>query len=220
MRARLEDEKGMAVIEATLLLPFCMIMVLALFYAAIFMCQRANLQANVQNALLYYKNVDSDNYVEAKANMQYTVNGNQINGAGSSYGTPQYKFPYRFLSMKFDRSGFASFFRSMCGQMFFDHGSNVKLEVSSKNYIIYKTISATATQTVRPAIRLSIVGGSDEMKIRASGVAVIMDGDDFIRNTDFVINIVSQTQLGKKASEMVDKGIAYYNKFKQKFGVG
>ena len=51
----IKNEKGLAVVEATLLLPFCFIMIIALYYAAIFMCQKANLQANVQNALIYYK---------------------------------------------------------------------------------------------------------------------------------------------------------------------
>ena len=219
MRAFHQKEEGLAVVEATILLPFCMIMVIALFYAAIFMCQKANLQANVQNTLLYYKNVDSDNYVEAKANMSYQSEGSVDEAVGSSYGEPAYKFPYRFLFMTFDQKGFQDFFKSMCGHMFFDTGSNVRLEVTNKNYIVYKTITATASQTVKPAVSLSMVGAPDEMEIRVSGTAVITDGDDFIRNTDFVIDVVSHTALGKKASEMVDKGIGYYNKFKEKFHV-
>lgn len=55
MRQLIKSEKGTAIVEATMLLPFCILMVLALYYASIFVCQKANLQANVENALIYYK---------------------------------------------------------------------------------------------------------------------------------------------------------------------
>ena len=51
MAGLLNGEKGLAVVEATLLLPFCFLMIFALYYAAIFLCQKANLQANLENAL-------------------------------------------------------------------------------------------------------------------------------------------------------------------------
>jgi Flp pilus assembly pilin Flp len=219
MKAFIKNENGLAIIEATFLLPFCTIMIVALFYAAIFMCQKANLQANVQNALIYYKNVDSDNYVQAKANMSYSSDNGTVGAVGSSYGTPQYKFPYRFLSMPFDSEGFKSFFKSMSKHMFFDNGSNVSIEVEKKNYVIYKTITATAHQTVSPAINIAMVGGSNSLDIYVTGSVVVTDSDDFIRNIDYVLDVVNQTSFGQKVSEFVDKGIEYYNKFKQKFNV-
>ncbi len=214
-----DSENGLAVVEATILLPFCFIMVIALYYVAIFMCQKANLQANVQNTLIYYKNVDSDTYVQASANMSYSKDGETVGAAGSSYGEPQYLFPYRFFFMKFDEGKFHSFFRSMCGYMFFDNGSNVELNVEKKNYVIYKTITATATQTVKPAISLAMVGVPDSMTISVTGQVVVTDGDDMVRNMDFVIDVVKQTSIGEKVSELVDKVGNYYNMFKEKFGV-
>ena len=50
-----KEQDGLAIVEATILLPFCFIMVIAIYYASIFMCQKANLQANLQTALIYYK---------------------------------------------------------------------------------------------------------------------------------------------------------------------
>lgn len=218
------DERGAAqVVEATILLPFCMVMVLALFYAAIFMCQKANLQANVQNALIYYKNVDSDTYVEAKENMDYGGGSGSVDAKGSSYASPTFKNPYRFFLMEFSKGKFETFFRSMCGHMFFDDetvgGSKVQLTVENQNYIIYKTVTATATQTVKPAISLKMVGVPNEMTITVTGKAVVTNGDDMVRNTDFVIDIVRQTWLGEKATELVGKVSHYYNLFKEKFGV-
>ena len=219
MEHSLKNEKGTAIVEATLLLPFCIIMVLALYYAAIFMCQKANLQANLENALIYYKNVSSDTYVEASSTMAYEEIDGTYAAVGNSYGEPQYEFPYRFLGMKFDKAGFESFFHSMCGNMFFDDGSNVTVNATAKNYIVYREIRATASQTVKPAISLSMVGVKDSLEISCTATAVVTDGDEFIRNTDFVIDIVEHTKLGEKASDLVDKAKGIYDKFKEKFKV-
>lgn len=219
MEHLIKNEKGTAIVEATLLLPFCIIMVLALYYAAIFMCQKANLQANLENALIYYKNVNSDTFVEASSEMVYEEADGNRTAVGSSYGETEYKFPYRFLGMKFNAGGFTDFFHSMCGNMFFDDGSNVVVTTSAKNYIIYKEIKATATQSVKPAISLSMVGATDSIVISCTAVAVVTDGDEFIRNTDFVIDIVEDTKIGEAASSLVDKAKGIYDKFKEKFGV-
>jgi len=219
MGRRIKEENGTVIVEATLLLPFCMIMIIALFYAAIFMCQKANLQANVQNALIYYKNVDSDTYIEAKSSISFGNSENSIEAVGSSFEEPAYRFPYRFLAMKFDSGAFESFFRSMYKYMFFDNGENIIFTARKHNYIVYKEISVEARQTVKPAINLEMVGGGNSIDIIVTGKLVVTDGDDFIRNVDFVIDIVSQTSLGKKAKELVGKAIGFYDKFKNRFHV-
>ncbi len=219
MSRLIKEENGTVIVEATLLLPFCMIMIIALFYAAIFMCQKANLQANVQNALIYYKNINTDTYIEAKSDMDFGGGTGMITAEGSRFSGPTYRFPYRFLSMKLDESPFERFFRSMYKYMFFDDGGNIKFESKKTNYIIYKEISVTATQTVTPAINLAMVGAGNEIEIIVTGRAVVSDGDDFIRNVDFAIDIFNQTSLGKKAQELVGKAKEFYDRFKQKFNI-
>lgn len=220
MRKFLKNENGEAVIvEATLVLPFCIIMVIALYYAAIFLCQKANLQANVENSLIYYKNTVTDTYVQASDNMAYASSKGTVSAVGSSMRNVTYEQPYRFLGMKFDKAKFASFFHSMAGYMFFDDGTNIEITSSVKNYVIYKEITATAKQTVQPAIKLSVVGGSDSLDIVCTSSVVISDGDEFIRNTDFAIDLVKETKVGEMAGQMVDKVAGFYNKFKEKFGI-
>ena len=217
MRKLCKEEKGLAVVEATLLLPFCMIMVLAVFYAAIFMCQKANLQANLQNTLIYYKNVDADSYVTAKSQMSYSGDSVNKNAVGSSYSADKKLFPYRFFGMSFDSAAMESFFKSMCRNMFFDTGDNVEFAASRKNYVVYKEITATATQTVKSAINLSMVGASNEVTISVTGKAIVNDTDDLIRNIDFVVDVVEDTKLGKEISKLAQKVAGSYNKFTSKF---
>lgn len=219
MRHFIKNENGNAIVEATLLLPFCIIVIIALFYTSIFMCQKANLQANLQNALIYYKSVESDTYVNLSTDMAYESADGTVSAVGSSFGETTYKFPYRFFFNHFKKEDFKSFFRSMCGYMFFDTGENVNITANETNYVIYKKITATASQTVRPAISLSMVGLPDEITITVTGSVVIADEDEFIRDTDFVIDIVEDTAIGKKASELVDKAKEFYEKFKERFHI-
>ena len=121
--------------------------------------------------------------------------------------------------MNTKRDGFTKFFRSMCGYMFFDTGENVTINVENQNFVIYKTIKATATQTVKPAVSLSLAGVGDSFTISASAEVVITDGDDFIRNTDFAIDIVSKTKVGETASDIAGKLVDTYNSIKARFGV-
>ncbi|MBQ8509980.1 MAG: hypothetical protein IJ493_08755 [Clostridia bacterium] len=215
-----KNESGLAIVEATILLPVCIIMVVAIYYASIFMCQKANLQANVQNTLIYYKNVDSDTYVTLNTNnMTYTSGSGTVDADGSSYGTPTPLFPYRFFSFNVQQSKFEQFFRSMCGYMFFDTGTNVELKVVPKNYVVYKTITATATQTVKPAVSLSLIGLSDEITIKVTGKVVVTDGDDFIRNVDLVIDLVEDTKFGEIVKSIGTKAGELYQSFKTNFNI-
>ena len=48
---------------------------------------------------------------------------------------------------------------------------------------------------------------------------MITNGDDFIRNIDFAVDIVEDTKIGQAAGQFVDKVKNFYDKFKEKFGV-
>ncbi len=213
-----KDESGLAIVEATILLPVCILMIMAVYYASIFMCQKANIQANLQNALVYYKNTGSDTFIEANANMAYVRDENRLTTAGgSAYGTPSEKFPYRLILFSIDEDNFRSFFRSMAGVMFFDSGENIEITADSTNFVIYKSIKATATQTVRPAISFAMIGLPDAITIEVTGEVVVTDGDEFIRNIDLAVDLLSDTKLGEMAKNIGSKASELYSKFKTTF---
>ncbi len=150
--------------------------------------------------------------------MEY--DGSGLEAVGSNYGTVRYLNPYRFFFMNFKESDYKSFFRSICGHMFFDSGENVAVSARRHNYIFYKTIEATATQTVKPPINLTWVGGPEEMTIEVTGEIVINDGDDFIRNVDFAIDMLADTKMGKFIQGIGGKVREIYGKFKEVLHVG
>ncbi len=215
-----KDERGMAVVEAAILLPLCMLMVFAVYYASIFMCQKANMQANLQNALVYYKNTDSDTYVTANANMAYKRESASVGASGSAYGVNQeHLSPYRFFLFSFNKEEFESFFRSMAGYMFFDTGDNIEITTDTTNIIVYKTIEAVATQTVRPAVSLAWIGFPDEIELKVTAKSVVTNGDELIRNIDLAVDLLRDTKLGEIASNIVTKVTEVYGKMKKSLGL-
>ncbi len=74
-------------------------------------------------------------------------------------------------------------------------------------------------QTVKPAISFSALGIPDEMIISVTGKAVVNDADDLVNNIDFIVDILGNTEIGKKASELADKAVKIYGKFKEKFDI-
>ena len=223
MRKFIKNEKGNSIVEATILLPFCTIMIIAMYFAAIYACQKANLQANLQNALIYYKNSYSDTFVTATDSITYTNEEQTVVASDADkYDNSKFKNPYRFFGMKEPGSGFETFFLTMAGNMFFEvpGGENITVKCTTTNFVIYQALKVDVTQTIVPAVDMSMVGIDNTFDIDVSGTVVISDGDDFIRNTDFVIDLVENTTVGQKAKELVGKAKGFYDKFKNKFGVG
>lgn len=220
----MQKEQGHTIVEATIIYPVTILVFFVLLYAALFVCQRANLQANLEDALIYYKNADSDTYVTAGRELSFSTDGNIIAAAGNTYEEPQKLDPYRsiFRSVgigSVNSGNFSSFFRSAYRHMFFDDGSNITVTIKEQNFLIYKRLTATAEQTVRPAVNIAFVGASNSLTISSTATVVVVDGDSMIRDIDFAKGLVSDTRFGKAASKAVGKAVDFYNKLKEKLGI-
>ncbi len=220
MKHFISGEDGHVIVEATIIFPIAIIMVIALFYAAIFLCQRANLQANLNNAIIYYKNIQSDTYLEQPGtDMTYMVSSDTKKGGTQYSGQTGVRIPYRkfFIDDRAeDKTEFDKFFRKMAGTMFFDTGDNVETTLDSVNYVIYQELIATVKQTVSPAISLEMVGIDNEMTITASASAVISDGDNFVNNVDFIKELIV-SRWGSQLDGFKEKISEIYGKFKRLF---
>ena len=226
-KAQRDNEAGDIIVEATMIFPIVILSVLALFFASLFMAQKANLQANLQNSLLYFKNTETDTFVSPLEHVQYRREDGIYGAVGNTYNPPGEgevdggrMFPYRFLGMRFDEAKFREYFFDSCGNMFFYDGTNVSLDVSTTNWVIYKKISATATQTMTIPIDTRIIGIDPEIEITATAEVVVMDGDNFVRSADMVVYMYQKSDLKDYIEPIISKGVEFYNKFKEIFGVG
>lgn len=225
MRHFCKNEKGNTIVEATMILPFCFVMIMLLYLVSVYLCQKANLQANLHTALIYFKNPITDNNVgviDASSKDVMSFSGDVNLGDGSTYDDREdkrYMFPYRNLWVNSDEDNFKKFFRQLSGYMFFDDGNNIEIECKVNNYIVYKTLSAKASQTFSQPLSLRLIKGSGESEafnnwdIVVEETVVITNSDDIIRDVDFVIDIVKGTKFGEKINEYISKGKDIYDKF-------
>jgi len=226
-KAQRDNEAGDIIVEATMIFPIVILSVLALFFASLFMAQKANLQANLQNALIYFKASETDTFVSPLEHVQYNRNDGRYGAVGNIYDPPgegqvdgARMFPYRFLGMRFNETKFREYFFESCGNMFFYDGTNVTLDVQTTNWVIYKKISATATQTMTIPIDTRIIGIDPDIEISATAEVVVMDGDNFVRSADMVVYMYQKSELKDYIEPIISKGVEFYNKFKEIFGVG
>ena len=98
--------------------------------------------------------------------------------------------------------------------MFFAKTGTVTAHIEPKNYIIFKTMTATATQTIVPSINMSMFGFGREMVIKSECKVVINNPDNFIRDTDFIIDIIMQSPFGDKIEGFISHVGEIYGKFK------
>ena len=227
----LKSQKGYAIVEATVIYPITIMTFFVLLYLSLFLCQRANLQANLEDALIYYKNVGSDSYVSVDSKMGFTDEEVTVSAKGNSYHVNGKLNPYRKLGnalvkgfqeavgIQTGESDFTKFFRSSSGHMFFDDGSNVSITYNEDDFVIYKRITATATQTVNAPINLAMVGGKNAMVISAQASVVVVDGDDMIRDIDFAGHLIDNSVVGEKIREVTGKITEFYGKLKEKLGI-
>ena len=94
-----------------------------------------------------------------------------------------------------------------------------KLEVSCEvcNYIVYKEIAVTATRTIPVPVDLSFVRFPTEIPITVTSTAVVLDGDEFVRNMDMAADFI--TYLDQKYGLGLDKLSGVMDKVYELLGV-
>ncbi|MBQ7774496.1 MAG: hypothetical protein IJ379_01115 [Lachnospiraceae bacterium] len=216
-------ERGSVEVEATFILPIAILSAILLIYLSLFMFQRANLQACLETTLVYYKNTITDSYVTKNDKLEYVVTDTSSMASGNSYSATEPLWPYRgWFGEDFgvdlsSEEAYRDYFDSVAGNMLFD--DDLKLTLDVNNYMIYKQLEVTATQTVKAPIDFSILGVDNTYEITAAARVNVIDHDDMIRNADYAIDIVEDTKLGKIAKDFASKIGEYYQKMKDTLGV-
>lgn len=229
MRHFFTKEQGDTIVEATIVYPLTIFVFFVLLYASLFLCQRANLQANLEDALIYYKNVGTDTYVSVEDKMRFYKEGETIHAKGNRYEVSGKLNPYRRIGKvlgnalgfeEISSDKFSQFFHSSCGHMFFYTGKNVRVELESvTDALLYKKITAKATQTLESPINLAIVGATHKMTVVAKATVVVVDGDDMIRDIDFAGDVIKDTKFGAAATDLAGKALNFYEDLKEKLGI-
>ena len=209
------NEKGAMFVEASFVFPIMILIIIAMYYASIMAYERAALQSGVESTALLYKNSYSDDYIDIGSNVTASKEEDMVSYDNlNTQESLKFNNPYDCIFMTKDGTVKATLnnglFKSITGYLFW--GNTLNVEVNHENYIVYKKVSITATETAKLPLDFSIIGLPNEYKISATATAMVNDTDEFIRDTDLVMNVVKRTKLWQSISKFGEKIGSLYNK--------
>lgn len=222
-RRKRKQEIGSVEVEATFIFPIMFLCIFFLLYLSLIMYQRANLQATLETALMYYKNTLTDTFVTRNGEMEYQYAENSCIGTGSDYVVSGPKNPYRWVDKK-DKSAenFETYFKSVAKNLIFDEDMTLYFDYT--NYVVLKEIKVTVDQVIKLPIDFSMIGLDNKYVISATVRMTAVDHEDTIRNIDYIIDVVEDIKIGDQTigeffSDISGKVEEYYGKFKDVLGI-
>lgn len=96
---------------------------------------------------------------------------------------------------------------------------DLEVEYGVLNYIVYKEIIVTATKTIKMPVDLTFVGLKNEIPITVSSTAVVQNGDEFVRNIDLAVDLVTDLSEKYGLDETFGKIGEFLNKFNELLGI-
>lgn len=181
-----EDTRGDAVVEATILFPIIMMIFAGLVLLAIYLPTRMTLQHTTQYAATALATEQSDTWLDFDTgSMKYQVLQNKAD-LPNVYAALLASF---FMSDTEDDA--ETIVRKMEGKSITSHSGNLVVECEVENYLVYKEIKVTATRTIPMPVDLSFVMFPKEIPITVSSTAVVLNGDEFVRNMDLAVELIS-----------------------------
>lgn len=205
-----KKERGYVIVEATIVYPIAFLAFFAIYYSALFLYHKANLQSSLENALIYYKTQLGDNYIEALEKIVFDEKGSRI---GNKMADAEYLNPYGeifntaktgFTKKKLvEKEKIQNFIKS-------SYGIDAVVEVETSDYYFTRTIEAVATKELKTGLDLSLIGGKNTIQISAHARVVVTDNPNIIGTLDMMVDFISETKVGEKISDFIKEGKKMY----------
>lgn len=179
------DDRGDAVVEATILFPIIMMIFAGLVLLAVYLPERAALQNATQYAATMLATEQSDTWLKYDAdNAQYkweTDKGNLTNVymqlLSAVTGGPDPKSAEKIVT-------------KIEGNRILSTKGDLEVSCTIVNYIVYKEVKVTATRTIVPPVDLSFVGFPTQIPISVTSTAIVQNGDEFVRSLDIAADFI------------------------------
>lgn len=218
-----KDTRGDAVVEATILFPIIFMIFAGLMLMAVYLPTRALLQRATQYTATALATERSDTWLRcdpATGKYYWLENKDDL---GTVYGTV-------FGALKGNNRDEASAAdqlvrkiegkdRKKDSKIQEEAAKTLEVEYGVLNYIVYKEIIVTATKTIKMPVDLSFVGLKNEIPITVSSTAVVQNGDEFVRNIDLAVDLVSDLSEKYGLDKTFGKVGEFLNKFNELLGI-
>ena len=203
------NDKGMAVVEAAIVFPIFIMVFFALFLLSVYLPSRTMLQRATQYAATALATERSDTWL-------YYDEG----GSGYAWIANKSDVPNVYMAMvnsygsgnkEADRAKAQAIVESVESTGFFNPPGILTVEYDVVNYIVYKEIIVTATRSIKMPVNLTFVGFPESIDFTVTSVAVVLNGDEFIRSVDFVVDLLAIVNVDVSVlGEMVAEGLGFF----------
>ena len=179
------DDRGDAVVEATILFPIIMMIFAGLVLLAVYLPERAALQNATQYAATMLATEQSDTWLKYDAeNAEYKWETNKANLPNvymqllsAVVGGPDAKDAEKIVT-------------KIEGNRIISTDGSLEVSCTIVNFIIYKEVQVTARRTIKPPVDLSFVGFPKEIPITVTSTAMVQNGDEFVRSLDLAADFI------------------------------
>lgn len=187
LRALMADTRGDAAVEAAFLFPIIIMICAALVLLSIYLPLRAAMQRSTQFAATAIATERSDTWLRFDPD---TLSYHWLESRrelGSVYGSLIGAFTG---NNRDDEDNARQAVINMEKKNIVKPKNDLTVEYSVVNYIIYKEIVVSATRTIPLPVNLTFVGMPKEMRLSVTSTAVVVNGDEFIRNMDLAVDVM------------------------------
>jgi len=181
----MRDSSGDAVVEATILFPIMIMIFAALVLIAMYLPAQAVLQRATQYAATALATEESDTWLffdDSNYTYYRKDNRNNLQNVYVSFFTNNDSLHERgeAIVTEFERRGIGP-----------RAGKLTVTESQIINRILYKEAVVTATREIPMPVNLSFIGFPTTISLTATSVAIVPDGDEFIRNVDMASDFLN-----------------------------
>jgi len=216
----LKTKKGSTTVEAALIFPVIFLSIITLIYVSIFLYEKAYVKSLADRAAergaAIWKNPESDMYISLVKLEHFKDNDPYWKLYDSKEKLKKKKIE-SYIGNSLNKYSILQS-RDKDAPM---NTTDIEYNVEVKNYIVYKKLSVTVKKNFKLPIgnMLSIFGIENTVVIQAKSEALINDPADFIRNTDFAIDMGKRIDglTGNNIGKIRDKANSFLENIKNKF---
>ena len=173
------NEKGYAVVEATILFPIIVMIFAGLVLLTVYLPMRAALQQATQYAATVLATERSDTWLDFNTE-EMEFERKEFRWELSNV----YKAIFDSLSFNTVSDDAETIVKSLDGRSVIRYSGDLTVQCQTVNYVVYKEITVTATRVIPVPVDLSFVKFPTESPVTASSTSVVLNGDEFVRNMD------------------------------------
>lgn len=203
-------------VEATILFPIIFMVFAGLMLMAMYLPTRALLQRATQYTATALATERSDTWLRCDPATGEYCWLNSRDELGTVYGAV-------FGALKGGKQDEAEAARQLVEKLESEGlvrvSGSLEVEYGVLNYIVYKEIIITATKTIRMPVDLTFVGLKNEIPITVSSTAVVQNGDEFVRNIDLAVDLVTSLSEKYGLDKTFGKVGEFLNKFYELLGI-